>query len=428
MFLLKLQKTLAFFYDGLPGSVRQVIGPAVESRFRFIKRLLAISSQIRSPIYMLKGKQKESGELLTVCVMSDEQGRRYISDLLFSETPISKNLGRKFVWNLRSQVATSCKDIDLFFIRTDKFYSEGLSRQGMLILPEWVLFRLPLTRPPMELWNLPKNKSLRETLRIVHRNKYSYEVSRDPKEFHFFYHHMYYPYIAQRYGRLAPPHSFLFMRRAFEKGFLFLIKKEGRNVGGGLARTDGRSVFLSHLGVLDGEIRYTNEGALGALYYFLILWSREKGYQWLDMGSCKPFLKDGVFFYKKKWGMEIERSGRSKTVLGIGVCSNRPCVGSFFATNPFIFIEGDKLKGLVFLKSNERATLKEIEWALKRFDIPGLDELILVSPHGFTSEAKAFRSPRENLKFVLFEMSEEQFFGDFPDLCLASAGMVVENT
>jgi len=51
-------------------------------------------------------------------------------------------------------------------------------------------------------------------------------------------------------------------------------------------------------------------------------------------------------------GMEIKRSNPFRGVFGMKICKVGQGTQDFLAENPFIFIDQDKLKGLILTKEN----------------------------------------------------------------------------
>jgi len=285
-----------------------------------------------------------------------------------------------------------------------------------MIIPEWVLFMFDLSKPSEKVWNLSKskNKSLRENIRKFRQHNYSYTITRDPAQFEYFYNQMYLPYVEGRFGEITAKAGFRQMERIFEKGQILLVKKGNEYVSGGVVRVEGNTVFFPFLGILGGKLEYLKGGALTALYYFTILWAKETGCKWLDFGHCRSFLKDGVFNYKKHWGMEIKISRRYRNIFGMKICNVHQGVQSFLEKDPFIFIDQEKLKGLIFIDDAYPLPLEEVESLLMTHSISGLDSLLIVSPKGYTKQAEEFAKAWSTQKVQLINTKADVFFRDFP--------------
>ena len=273
MFSKKIQEILYRIYDGLPSEVREALRPVVRAFF-LLKRVSIFASQIRLPVYLFQGKEKWGCGSLTTLFFGDERGLFYLSDLLYSGEPKKESLGKIFIWRIKSRLNLGLPRADLIFIKMDGFFSRFLSRQGFIIIPEWVLFMLDLSKPLPEVWKLSKNDALDANLRKIRKHNYSCEMTRDPSKFEYFYHQMYLPYITKRYEKLAVLIGFRDMERTLETGQLVLIKKGNDYVSGCVVKMDRDTVVNLYLGITEGRVEYLKAGALAALYYFMTLWAK----------------------------------------------------------------------------------------------------------------------------------------------------------
>jgi len=413
LFSEKIQESLYHLYDGLPPKVRAHVSPVVPVYF-FLKEGLFFASPLRFCVYLLQGKEKWGGNSLTTLFLGDERGVLYLSNLLYSGEPVKEKLGKVFIWRIKSRLNLDLPRADLIFIKIDGFFSRFLIRQGFIIIPELILFMMDISKPLPEILKLSKNKSLRENLREMRRQNYSYEMTQDPAKFEYFYHQMYLPYITKRFEELAFITGFREMERAFKKGQLLLIKRGNDYIAGNILKMDHETVFSVSLGIKDGEIKYLKEGAIIACNYFTILWAKKKGYKWFDIGHSIPFFKDGLFNYKKRWGMGIKLSTRVRTVFGMKVCNFQQGVQNFLKNNPFIFIDQEKLKGYILTDQNHPLTLEEVQSLVKTYSIPGLDCLAILSGQGFTQRAEEFSCSNQELHLI--SKKPDVFFETFPNI------------
>ena len=395
--------------------MRVVFSPVVPV-FLFLKRVLFFASQFRLSVYLLQGKEKWGGNSLSTLFLGDERGVLFFSDLLYSEKPLRKSMGEVFIWRIKSRLNLDLPRTDLIFIKIDGLFSRFLPRKGFIIIPEWVLFMMDLSRPLQEVWNLSKNKnkSLRENVREMKRHNYSYEMTRDPAKFEYFYYQMHLPYVTKRFEELTLLTGFRDMERVFKKGQLLLVKKGNDCVSGVIIRMDRDTVFAVYLGITEGRIEYLKSGALVALYYFTILFAKGRGYKWVDFGPCRSFLKDGIFNYKKHWGMEIRIYTRLRDVFGMKIFNFHQGVENFLEKNPFIFIDQEKLKGLILVDQNHPLILEEVQSLVKTYSIPGLDCLVILSDQGFTQQAEEFANSCSTQRLHLISTRTDVFFEAFP--------------
>ena len=361
--LVKITKYISNRYNSLPFSIRNIITPALKPSYFAAKRFRSILSQLQLPVYQIKGKNKWGGGVLTVLVFGEGRGiLPYLLAHLYDEKPTKKKIGKIFLGKLQSSIESEGNGADMVLVGIDQFFARYLSRKGFMVFPEWLMFKLDPAKP------LPtgrKNKALHENLKKVRKFGYTYEITRELSQFKHFYHHMYLPYAGNKHGDLSLVGDFTYLKKIFEKGALLLVNRGNESLAGFLIEMDVDSISARYSGVRDGNIEYVAEGALSACYYYTISWAKEKGYKWIDFGHCRPFLNDGPFMHKKKWGMEIMKSSRlmfeTKSAFGMKICNYQNGLLEYLARNPFIALDRGKLKAMVFVRQDHPLTIEEIQ-------------------------------------------------------------------
>ena len=411
--VLSVLNRLISLYGVLPSGLRRALLPLSQSVYSGTRRATIILSQIRLPVLLFEGTEKNSGGKVIFLVLGKEKQLSYLHGLYFSEIRVKKKLGTVFIWNLRSYLSGLALQPDMAVVHVDAFYSRFLAGLGFVFLPEWVTFKFDLSNPLQETWRLSENKTLRENLRRVRKYKYTYDISSNPAHFETFYHRMYLPFIPRRYGEEASLISFRMMKVFFKSGVLLLVK-QGREIVSGniimLARKSAKSIVI---GLKDGNVNRLKKAALSASYYFTMLWAQKEGYQVLDFGECRPFLNEGLVYYKKRWGMVVESYKHRKNLFGIQVCRMTPPVRNIFARNPFIFTMKKQLNGLVISGSDRPLSDMDIRMLMKKYFISGLDRLTLVSEYGFNSEVLEKNETGAYRSVVLIEATADDFFRRF---------------
>jgi hypothetical protein len=242
--LSRFQKLLSTTYDRLPICVRVFIAPMLEPAYFTIRRVLLVVSQIHTSIYRLQGKSRWSEGTLTTLLFGEGKGiLPYVLNLLYAEEPTRQSLGKDFIWKMKSHVKSGT---DLVVVGMDGVFARFLSRQGFLVMPEWVMLKLNPANP------LPtgrRNKALHENLKKVRKYGYTFEMTRDPAKFEYFYHHMYLRYARKRHGKLSFVGRFDELRKIFERGGLLLVNRGNECIAG-----LGRLKCLSLLNLLKDYI------------------------------------------------------------------------------------------------------------------------------------------------------------------------------
>jgi len=413
-FIQGLVEALSLPYGFLPASLKKTLLPGAESAASILRRLFLAVSQLRLPVRYLKGREKRSGRELTVLVAGRGRAVSDIVRILFSEVRAEKRLGTLWPWDLKSALSRFESRSDMTFYVLDELPAKSLAGRGFVLVPEWVTFRMDLTRPLARTWNLSRNKTLRENLRKIRKHGYSYEITRDPKKFETFYQKFYLPFIPEKFGESTAFTGYRLMRFFFKSGVLLLVKKDGEYVSGNIIMLYRRGAKSIIIGVKGGRADYIRKAALAASYYFTTLWAVNQGFRWVDFGECRPFLNDGILYFKKRWGMGAERYRHNRTVIAFKVRASSPRAEDFLADNPLIFLDGKELRGLVFVRSDRVLDSRDVQAVERSFFVPGLENLTVVSPRGYAFKTDVGRDAPPRQKLCLLKGTGEEFLKNLP--------------
>lgn len=384
--------------------------PGAEAAFAVLRRLVLVMTQLRLTGFILRGKERTGGRNLTVLVLGGRGSWFYLADLIFSRLEGKEESGGVFIWGVRRYVASLSARPDLIVVRVDVAYRLVLKKLRMQYLPEWVSFRFDLSLPLEQTWKLAKNKNLQENLRRVRKYGYGYEVTTNPERFDSFYREMYLPYIPSKYGESTELVGPRFMRLFFDSGLLLLVKKRDEVVAGSVIMTGERRAKAMIIGVKEGSETHRRDGALAACYYFTILWAKERGYRFVDFGECRPFFDDGLFYFKKRWGMRLESYRHRNNVFGLKLGSATPAALDFLAANPFIIRSPKGLEGRILAGSAHPLSAEELKTFLRSYLVPGLDRLVVVSVRGFDPQAEKAAAGEYEGRVVLVKGPPESLF------------------
>jgi len=407
-----LQDKLIQAYDRLPPGLKKLLSLIVKPTFACSARIRSILFNARKPLHLLEGVEKRSGEKLNALIFGGDMAAAYVSSVIFSGDPKSTDLGKSLLWRIRSKVRIINPNPDLIFTETDRFYAALLKRLKFALIPKWVLFHLDISKPLPELMKTIKNRSLDNNLRRMRAQQYTCEITQDQERFDLFYNHMYVPYATKRYGTASWVLGYHHLKRVLKKGQLLLVTQDDVPLAGALLIERENHLFSHSLGVKDGNIEYVEQGAITASYFFTIQWAKKKGYDRIDFGYCRPFLRDGVFIYKKRWGMSVKNRKRSMGlgVFGLKINCFSKSVRGFLGENPFIFIDKDEIKGLIVEDQNQALTAPEVEMLMRIHHINGLDEMIVLAPRGFTGEAREMARTQYPQLLHLVDVGVDVFF------------------
>jgi len=380
-----LKKILSIiYYEYLPECIKKHL-----SSTRFFIKFLILSriNHLYLSIFLLYGKEKKLGSDLKILLIGDEQTLSYFSNILYSEEPNIKNIGSTFIWNSKNYVRFFLKDVDAVILKTDKFFSGFLRKKGFIIIPEWIIMELDISGSYDNIYKNFKTSAKRD-IHNIKKYEYTYEITNDYKKFEFFYNELYLPFISNRYDQaiLSEGTDYQDIKNIFEKGKLLLIKKKDKYVSGIIFKTKNNFAFPIYLGVtLDSQ--YPIKGACAANYYFFINWAKENGFKYLGFGDVRAFLNDGLFRYKRKWGMSVKISKYRLGIIGFKINNFKSkALNDFLENNPFIYSINNSLIGLLFIRNT--VSPKEFKKINDNFFTPGLTTLSVINLQKIEEEIK----------------------------------------
>jgi hypothetical protein len=132
---------------------------------------------------------------------------------------------------------------------------------------------------------------------------------------------------------------------------------------------------LWSLGVRDDGVDHIQEGIAPALYHFSFKHLSGRGFARVNLGSCRPFLRDGVLNFKRKMSQSLKHAHWDG--IAMKITSLTPGVKSFLLKNPFIFLTEGRMHGAIFVE--EKLSLEKIQKIEKDYFHPGLSGLVIYS-------------------------------------------------
>jgi hypothetical protein len=336
--------------------------------------------------FLIKGLVKNTNCSVTTLFIGCEESAYQLAYLAYSEIESFVSLG-KF---LSCQIDPShLPEFEIIAVSVKKPLLRRFQERGYLLLP-YVSFSLDLRRS-IEYILKKSSRRRRRDIKKLESFNYSYTISRDKKkDFDFFYQKMYLPYTQKRFKKAAKFETYLRLSALYRRnGRIIFVRKEGKPIAGILFHMKGETLHALSSGVYEGDHDLVTDLAAQAALLFLIDWSKSKGMKSLDYGSTLPFFSDGIFSYKKEWGMFLEGQ---PTSLFCALKLSNPNEGalSFLQQNPFIFVDKGAMKGVVFV--NHNPTTVELQRIHSKYYVPKLDSLIIVTYHnsniGVTGETE----------------------------------------
>lgn len=343
-------------------------------------KLQLLSKSLVLPTVVLTGKEKHGQTPLIIKIIgADSQFIAYLSDIAYHEPPQVSHQQHISLWGLgtRGHQHTA----DLTFLRIDRFFTSYLQTHGYITMPEWITMTLNLTH------DLDVSRNISRIISEI-PDDYSYTVSTDLTQLHSFYHHMYMPYIRQRFGPSAYIPPFTILKSILKEGHLLLIKKgDTTTLGILIRRTSPSSAALTHIGVLNPENETNLERAGPISTHFSILWAHDHHITDLDLGICRGFLNDGVLQHKRRWNAAVQpwkqRQIPDHFSVVVGLRLGEPSEGQSQCLyhNPFLYLDhDDQLHGLICIPPDHALDDHELQHLKKTFTLPGLVSLAVTTP------------------------------------------------
>jgi len=325
----------------------------------------------RPNVWLLEGVERCSGKRLKVLYAGHELNRNYIAHLIVDLDRRIVCLGKRWLWSILKNDGTLLKNCDIAFVEVDK--NDGsVNGTDVFIIPAWIDCELEFDHASER---RAQSKSIRRELQKIERHQLTYEVTKNLQHFDHFYHHMYVPYIKRIHGDRAALMSYEAMMSKHDRSELVLIKQDDEFIAGENLIFEGGGVRAWSLGVKDGSQDYVKAGASAAIYYYELVYLKEKGYDRLHIGASRGFLNDGVLQYKKKWGAKL--AGARATGFRMTVQRDTEAVRTFLENNPFVVVTQDKLTGVLVFDKNRTIPESQLNEIMKKYSFPGMEKLIL---------------------------------------------------
>lgn len=343
----------------------------------------------RIPVVLLRGPTNPCGQIGTLLVAGHDPWVGYLPGRFFQGEPQREQVGNVLAWELPALLNQPRVSPDLTIVRVDRLSARRFLGKEYLAIPEWVGTRLTV---PDNLDVLVRSSSnIQNDMRRIRRHKYEPVVSHGDEDFDLFYHNFYLPLSKARYGKLLvvrPAHD---LRQRVRRGGILWVRRDKQRVAALLFEEKEGTLDSLAVGSLDGDPRLIKEGAIAALYYFIIELARMRGCRMIDFRGSRPSLRDGVLRYKSKWGAILYDKADSYHDLFVRWGHVNEVVKEFVSHTPLIFRDNGGLSALI---GNENPSEHEL-W------IDGLRQWYRLTETGLEEIKKARFGPPVSRKTFL---------------------------
>lgn len=274
------------------------------------------------------------GEPLTALCVGRNKRFQGLARRVFNGAELQPAGGRRALWPVNDP---SCGDADFVAMETHPWLAAGLRRRGWIIVPEFVRWRGRIAEMPPR----PPGSSLSEDLRKLTRHEFTCETATSREAWDEFLQEIVIPYARYRFGEDAWIPTEAFTRPLpGEHSWILFVRHHGRRVAACCVLLHDNEAWTPLLGIRKEDIALVKQGALAAVYSFLIAWLRDRGAEALDFGRTSSFRRNGLAFYKAKWGFCPEVEPLSPLVA-MRFRPDRPAVREAFEREP-VYVLGDR--------------------------------------------------------------------------------------
>jgi hypothetical protein len=321
----------------------------------------------------MTGEERWSKQKLTVLFAGYAAAieKNFFAKLTFDDSYTENYIGKFWLWSIVKLNKKKDFQFSLRVIELPKSLCVFFKKRTCFFVPRWIHGAVNNS--------LPLKDSVKTDIRRIKKNKLKFELTKKLSQFKKFYYDMYLPYITKTFGNEAVIENYDYMKQRFKKGGMYndllLVKNDKEYIAGTLLGYKKDVLHLYELGVKNGNYNYVKDGAIGALFYFPLVHSIEKGLGMVDFGESRAFFNVGVLQFKKKRGLQI--TGGSKMGFLINPLDNTKPVREFFINNPFIYRDKKKFFIALFLDNENQFSPDDYEQIHKAYYMKGVSKLVI---------------------------------------------------
>ena len=331
---------------------------------RIVHGARTVLQQYRVPAWRVEGANRTDGTPLSIVFAGHLESKNYLAHLAFGDNRSERSLGNTWLWDVWRVGKQSGSDV---IVTNEHVPSKG-SRSRGFCMPCWVGTETD-TQRAAELCR--RSGSIKRDLRRLTRSGLTYNVTRDPRTIAAFYDTMYLPYARQAHGDRAMLTSWKEFEAELDHAELMLIQRNGDTIAGHLlVDLGGQRVRARALGIMNGDLEFVRLGAVVAIYFFAVEYLLKKGCRKIHFGGSRPFLKDGVLNFKKKYGATLV--DRDQHIFRVRVARYSDGARSFLRDNPFISESDGHYYANFFVDRWADVNQEEFRSEISRLGVAGL--------------------------------------------------------
>lgn len=336
----------------------------------------------KAEVFSIKGLVKKTDMPLNCVFVGRKESAYQLAHLMYSSIERIIPLDNRSSGTMNS---TLLPKAEITAIHIERRQMGRFAAQGYLLLP-YLRFFLDL-KPSVDTLIQKSSRRRRRNIKRLSNFNYEYGVSAYSEEdFDFFYYKMYLPYTKNHFRKAAKMSAYLELKNYYMKnGGIIFVTREKKIIAGILFQIRGDTLCAIRSGVYNGDYKFIANLAGQAALFFLIKWAKQRRLKTLNYGCTMPFFRDGIFTYKREWGMFVEEEDDQPVcALRLGEPNER--ILSFLEQQPFIFLQNGVIKGAVFIDHKPSKT--ELQRIQSKLLIPKIDSLVVISYYNLDSDCE----------------------------------------
>jgi hypothetical protein len=269
------------------------------------------------------------------------------------------------------------KNSDVIIVDLGWPYNGRFNRDGeYLEIPDWLNMVVVLADDWASVVKSFRHTTRNNDLRLIRRNNYRCETTNDRRAIERFYDDMYVPFVSSRYedGSVFTTRGRV-IRKAMKGKLLHVLRGE-QLVAAGVVLPGNDTLYFLWMGLPPDCLERPPEGAISALYYYGIKYAFDNGYKAVDFTGTRPFLNDGAFRFKRKWGARVEDTYSPNSIL-LKPKNNNENAAEFCKRIPLLARNGDDLEAR-FLYRDEIVDADTLRKLSKQYSCDGVDRVTVI--------------------------------------------------
>lgn len=335
----------------------------------------SIYCKIRSnflPLYVIEGTPNDSYHVLRFCYFGwDHKIMGHWLKRIFQKYDQIQYIKLVPFWRIHKYLKNKTLGCDLAILElSNKHFRKYTQNATGFELPRWLKMYIDVE---ISLSLIRKDGDIP---RLIKKNDLSMEKGSTDQDFQFFYDKMYLPNVITRHKDGPVIEEYKLMLKEFHRcnSTIYFVIKDGQRVAGLYVQFFERP-FLHALGTINGSNDALKMGAIGALYYFVLIDQMEQNVKYINIGGTSPLLKDGLTRFKLSLGAKVgDYKKQDSPRLKLMPLVNSASVKDFLSSNPFVYIENENLYCAAFKNEEQEAPNINYQKLYSRSTAMGLDK------------------------------------------------------